>query len=287
MNTKDLINQALQEDIGCQDITTNSCVEANTISKAKIIAKQDGCLSGVDICAQVFAQLDGSLTVQQNKSDGQLVKMGDEIIQLAGSARSILTAERVALNFLMQLSGIASKTHQITSLLPDDSNIKIVDTRKTTPLLRRWQKQAVVHGGGYNHRSGLYDGILIKENHIRAAGGIHMAVAAAQKRCSHLSKIEIEVENLDQVKQALMAGADAIMLDNMNNENVKEAVTIIRNFEKSAHRRIIIEVSGNITKNRVVELSAYDINIISIGGLTHSFAAMDFSLLFSHNSNMD
>ncbi len=267
-----IIELALTEDIGTGDITTNSVVPENTIIEASFIAKQKGIICGLDVLLEVFAYLDPSVMCKLFLKDGDKVEEGDKIGDITGPAHAILSGERVALNFLQHLSGIATQAYVFSQLVAD-TDVKIVDTRKTTPGLRVLEKYAVKTGGGSNHRMNLSDGILIKDNHIKAAGGIAPAVKAARKNAPQTLKIEVEAESLMQVQEALEAGADIIMLDNMNLEQMKEAVELIAG-------RALTEASGNMDRQDLKAVAATGVDLISIGALTHSVKAMDISLKF-------
>jgi len=263
-----LIERALSEDIGSGDVTTESAVDQHKKARAVWISKQNGVVAGLDVARKVFQILDEEITWEACTKDGNTVADGEVLARLDGNARAILTAERVALNFVQRMSGIATKTAEMVDLLKGSST-KILDTRKTVPGLRMLDKYAVKTGGGLNHRIGLFDMALVKENHIRTAGGITPAV---QKIRSHKPgvKIEVETTTLDEVKEALMAKVDMIMLDNMNLQTMKKAVEIIGG-------RAETEASGNMTSERLREVAATGVNYISVGALTHSVAAFDIS----------
>lgn len=268
---KEILVPALKEDAGGGDITTELLIPQETRAGAEIIAREDGVISGLDVCRAVFMLVDGELVFTKKISDGERVKNGDVVAGLTGAAHSILTGERTALNFLQRLSGIATLTKEWTELIAAYP-AQLVDTRKTTPGLRLLEKYAVRTGGGRNHRRNLSDGILIKENHIRAAGGIEEAVKRAKETAPVTLKIEVEVTNLLEFREALAAGADIIMLDNMDTETMKKAVEI--NGGKA-----LLEASGNITGGRLKEVAATGVNYISSGALTHSAKSLDLSLL--------
>lgn len=265
-----IIIQALEEDLAWGDITTESTVPIDKMSKANLVAKQDMILCGIDVFEKVMNILDKSIIVSKKFKDGDRV-INTQIAQIEGNARSILSAERVALNLLQRMSGIASQTFNIVSKL--NGTVTIADTRKTTPCLRMLEKYAVKVGGGSNHRFNLSDGVLIKDNHINAAGGITNAVNSARKNIPHTVKIEVETENIDQVKEALECKADIIMLDNMDIQTMKEAVKII-------NKEAIVEASGNMGDKDLLEVASTGIDIISIGALTHSVKSADISLKF-------
>jgi nicotinate-nucleotide pyrophosphorylase (carboxylating) len=269
---KVLIN-ALEEDIGGGDVTTHSLISEDQISEASIIAKEEFIVAGIFFAQRIFQLLDPGVKFRILKKDGKSVKKGDIIAKIRGKSRSILSAERTALNFLQRLSGIATYTARYVKAL-EGYKVKIVDTRKTAPGLRYFDKYAVKIGGGFNHRFGLSDGILIKDNHIAAVGSITKAIKLAQKKAHHLLKIEVEVKTLSEVQEALSAGVDAIMLDNMPVDKMKKAVSLIR----SKNAKVIIEASGNINLKNIREIAKTGVDIISIGALTHSAPAADITL---------
>jgi nicotinate-nucleotide pyrophosphorylase (carboxylating) len=236
------------------------------------IAKEDGVICGIDIVKRIFEILDSNVKFTPHFQDGDLVKTGDNIAGISGNARSILTGERVSLNFLQRLSGIATATRKAVEEIAGTGAV-IADTRKTTPGLRSFEKQAVAAGGGSNHRFNLADGVLIKDNHIVAAGGITNAVAMAKKAAPHTLKIEVEVENFEQINEALESGADIIMLDNMGIEDMAKAVKII-------DKRALVEASGNMGEQDLLKVAQTGVDIISIGALTHTVRSMDISLRF-------
>ncbi|MCW2277075.1 carboxylating nicotinate-nucleotide diphosphorylase [Heliophilum fasciatum] len=265
-----IVAQALAEDVGSGDITAMSTVPAEATTRGIIHAKETGILAGIDVAALVFELMDRQLRFTAHKKDGEPLRRGDVIAEVTGSARSVLTAERVALNFLQHLSGIATKTARCAEKLTYYP-AHIVDTRKTIPGLRVLEKYAVRVGGGRNHRFGLYDAVLIKDNHIRLAGGIAQAVSQARHYAPHTAKIEVEVEDLQQVAQALEANADIIMLDNMPLEMMREAVQIINGAA-------LVEASGGVTEENLVDIAKTGVDFISMGALTHSARALDISL---------
>lgn len=273
----DLIKQALDEDGAFYDITTLSTVPAEQWSKGSIVTRQAGVIAGLAIAAETFHLLDKRISVELLVQDGASVQAGDELLRLQGPARSLLSAERVALNFLGHLSGIATLTANCARAL-EGQHTRILDTRKTTPGLRSLEKMAVQLGGGQNHRFGLSDGVLIKDNHIKAAGGITQAVAAARRQAPHLLKIEVECETLAEVREAVECGADVVLLDNMTVEIMREAVELIRQL--ASH--VLIEASGSIGTNtdRLVAIAATGVDFISLGALTHSAPRFDVSLEF-------
>ncbi len=270
--TDDIIKLALAEDIGTGDITTNTVVPADATVRGHLIAKQQGIVCGMDVFCRVFYLLDENVVVSNKVADGSTVSAGTRIAEFSGPARPILTGERVALNLLQRLSGIATKTASLAKLVAG-TQAKIIDTRKTSPGLRVLEKYAVRMGGGANHRMNLSDGILIKDNHIKAAGGIYQAVDMARKGAPATLKIEVEVESLEQVKEALNAKADIIMLDNMTVDHMKEAVALIGG-------KALTEASGNMNDRNLVEVAHTGVDFISVGALTHSVQAMDISLKF-------
>ena len=274
LNADELILSALREDITSEDITTNSVMREYQKGEVDLICKQDGVIAGLDVFKRVFELLDADTEVILNAKDGDLVKNGDKIGVVRGDIRVLLSGERTALNYLQRMSGIATYTRSIADLLKG-SKTKLLDTRKTTPNMRVFEKYAVKVGGGYNHRYNLSDGILLKDNHIGAAGGVKEAVQMAKEYAPFVRKIEIEVENLDMLKEALEAGADIIMLDNMSVEDMKEAV-------KLTAGRAETECSGNVTRENVARLVDIGVDYISSGALTHSAPIMDLSLKNLH-----
>ena len=267
-----LIDRALVEDAPGGDVTTLATVPADKEITGRFLAKEDGVLCGIDVAAAVYARLDESITFEKKKNDGDAFRKGDILATVSGSARAILTGERVALNLLQHLTGIATKTAEAVKKVAG-TNAKIADTRKTTPGLRTLEKYAVRCGGGSNHRYGLSDGILIKDNHIAAAGGITAAVTGAKKAAPHTMKIEVEVETFPQLEEALNAGADIIMLDNRSCADMKKAVAIVAG-------RALTEASGNMGDRDLKEVADTGVDLISIGALTHSVKAADISLKF-------
>lgn len=270
LNVDNLILQALREDITSEDITTNSVMPEYQPGEVDLICKQDGVLAGLDVFKRVFELLDDKTVFDMQAKDGDLVKKGQLLGKITGDIRVLLEGERTALNYLQRMSGIATYTHSIAVLF-EGSKTKLLDTRKTTPNMRVFEKYAVKVGGGYNHRFNLSDGILLKDNHIGAAGGVAKAVKMAQEYAPFVRKIEVEVENLDMVKEAVEAGADIIMLDNMDKETMREAVRIIDGRAKT-------ECSGNVTKENVADLIDIGVDYISSGALTHSASILDLSL---------
>ena len=270
-----VIERALEEDIGFGDVTTLSTIPAERIISATIITRQRGVAAGLPVARAVFQAVNASLTIEQLVPDGTHVAPNDVLLRLHGSARSILTAERTALNFLGHLCGIATITAACVAAVAG-TKATIVDTRKTTPGLRALEKYAVRMGGARNHRFALDDGILIKDNHIQAAGSISAAISAARQHAPHLLKIEVECETLAQIREALAARADVILLDNMRVEQQREAVALIRQHDE----RILIEASGNIGTDptRLAAVAATGVDFISLGALTHSAPNLDLSL---------
>lgn len=269
---RDILIRAINEDIGNGDLTTNICISDDSESEGLLIAKEPGILCGTSLVKEVYNILDNEVNIEFNYQDGDTITKGDTIGMIWGKTKSILSGERVALNFLQHLSGIATTTRKYVDMI-GDMDTKIVDTRKTTPGLRVLEKYAVTIGGGYNHRFGLYDGIMIKDNHIIGAGGIKKACDLAKSSIPHTLKIEVEVSNIDEVEEALSCGADIIMLDNMSLEEMSQAVKVIDG-------RSIIEASGNMGDRDVGEIAAIGVNIISIGAITNSVKNMDISLKF-------
>jgi nicotinate-nucleotide pyrophosphorylase (carboxylating) len=267
-----IIQNALAEDIGPGDLTTELTIEPGHASTARLIAKADGVIAGLPVFARVFALLDPAVSIEMKVSDGDAVAAGDVLATLSGPTCAILSGERVALNLLQRMSGIATLTRRCVEAM-GNTHTRLADTRKTMPGLRLLEKYAVRMGGGTNHRYNLADCVLIKDNHIRAADGISPAVKRARAGIGHTVKIEVEVENLDQLKEALCAGADIIMLDNMNPATMKKAVSIVNG-------KAVTEASGNIDLSNIKETAAAGVDVISMGGLTHSAPALDISLKF-------
>ena len=267
---RDIIEAALAEDIGTGDITTQATVSPKKKGRAQAVAKDDFVIAGIDVFAETFQLLDKSIKVNKLIDDGYRAKRGDIIAEVLGSLSNILQAERVALNLFQRMSGIATLTSKYVKAVRG-SKAKILDTRKTMPGLRVLDKMAVRIGGGCNHRTGLYDGVIIKDNHIEAAGGIIAAVKAQRKRLPHTLKIEVETKNIKEVKEALNCGVDIIMLDNMSVPAMKKAVDYVAG-------RAILEASGNVNLQSVSEIAATGVDLISIGELTHSVQAADISL---------
>jgi len=266
------IEEWLEEDVGQGDLSVLSTVPKDERATGIIYAKDQGIVAGLEVARLVFETWDSSLAFKTTMEDGQAVEKGDVIAEVSGSAGSILTAERLALNLLQRLSGIATMTHQyVKKAQQGNPKVRIVDTRKTTPGMRMLEKYAVRMGGGHNHRFGLFDAVMIKDNHIKAAGGIGRAVQSAKQYIPHTVKVEVEVESIEQLKEALAAQADIIMLDNMGLDEMREAVQM-------ANGQAILEASGGITLNTIEEIAATGVDVISSGALTHSVKALDISL---------
>ncbi|WP_449601926.1 carboxylating nicotinate-nucleotide diphosphorylase [Paenibacillus sp. Marseille-Q9583] len=263
----------LREDVGSGDITTQMTIPVGHESKGIIHAKEDGVICGIPIAELVFEIVDPTLSFTALVEEGQAVTKGTVIIEVEGSTHAILTGERLALNLMQRLSGVASRTSSFVQVL-DGLPTRLVDTRKTTPGHRMLEKYAVRVGGGFNHRFGLYDAVMIKDNHIKGAGGIRQAVGRARKNIPHTMSIEVETENLEQVEEALAAGADIIMLDNMPNEMMKQAVARIK--AKAPH--VKTEASGNVSLETVRGIAETGVDVISVGRLTYSFSSLDISL---------
>ena len=274
MNADELILQALREDITSEDITTNSVMPHYQAGEVDLICKQDGVIAGLEVFKRVFELLDPATELTFCCKDGDTVKKGEKLGLVRGDIRVLLSGERTALNYLQRMSGIATYTREIADLLKG-TKTKLLDTRKTTPNMRIFEKYSVKVGGGYNHRYNLSDGILLKDNHIGAAGGVKEAVRMAKEYAPFVRKIEIEVESLDMLKEALEAGADIIMLDNMSVEDMKAAVALCRGKAET-------ECSGNVTRENVARLVDIGVDYISSGALTHSSPILDLSLKNLH-----
>ena len=274
MQADQLIRMALQEDITSEDVSTNAVMPTATKGTVDLIAKEDGVVAGLDIYARVLTILDEKTEIDFHCKDGDEVKKGDLMATVTGDIRVLLSGERVALNYLQRMSGIATYTRQVAKLL-EGSNVTLLDTRKTTPNCRVFEKYAVRVGGGCNHRYNLSDGVLFKDNHIGAAGSVTKAVQMAKAYAPFVRKIEIEVETLDQVKEAVEAGADIIMLDNMTPEVMKQAVELIDG-------RAQTECSGNITKENIQKIREIGVDFVSSGALTHSAPILDISMKNLH-----
>lgn len=274
VNADELILSALKEDITSEDISTASVMKEYKLGEVELICKQDGVIAGLGVFARVFELLDGQTRCEFTKKDGDEVRKGELIGKVTGDIRVLLSGERTALNYLQRMSGIATYTRSVAKLL-EGSGTKLLDTRKTTPNMRVFEKYSVKVGGGCNHRYNLSDGILLKDNHIGAAGGVREAVLMAKEYAPFVRKIEVEVENLDMLKEALDAGADIVMLDNMSPEDMREAV-------KLAKGRAETECSGNVTKENIARLVDIGVDYISSGALTHSAPILDLSLKNLH-----
>ena len=269
-----LILEALKEDISSEDVTTNSVMKEAVPGEVDLICKEDGIIAGLEIFSRVFTLLAADTKVELFCKDGDEVKKGQKMGKVTGDIRVLLSGERVALNYLQRMSGIATYTHSVAALLKG-TKTKLLDTRKTTPNNRIVEKYSVRVGGGNNHRYNLSDGVLLKDNHIGAAGGVAEAVKMAKEYAPFVRKIEVEVETLDMVKEAVEAGADIIMLDNMSHEQMKEAIEYIDG-------RAEVEVSGNVTKENISRLTDLGVDYISSGALTHSAPILDVSLKNLH-----
>ena len=269
-----LIRMALEEDITSEDVSTNAVMPTNVKGTVELIAKEDGVIAGMDVYARVFKLLDESMEIEMFCQDGDEVKKGDLMAKVTGDIRVLLSGERVALNYLQRMSGIATYTRSVVKLL-EGSGVTLLDTRKTTPNCRVFEKYAVRVGGGCNHRYNLSDGVLLKDNHIGAAGSITKAIQMAKAYAPFVRKIEIETETLEQVAEAVEAGADIIMLDNMTPEVMKQAVALIDG-------RAQTECSGNITKENIARIREIGVDFVSSGALTHSAPILDISMKNLH-----
>lgn len=269
-----LILAALEEDISSEDVTTNAVMKEAVTGEVELICKQDGIIAGLAVFKRVFELLDHSVKIEFYCKDGDKVQNGQLLGKVTGDIRVLLSGERVALNYLQRMSGIATYTHTVAELLKG-TKTKLLDTRKTTPNMRIFEKYAVRAGGGYNHRYNLSDGVLLKDNHIGAAGSVTKAVQMAKAYAPFVRKIEVEVENLDMVREAVEAGADIIMLDNMTTEEMQEAIRIIDG-------RAETECSGNVTKENIGRITALGVDYVSSGALTHSAPILDISLKNLH-----
>lgn len=274
LNADHLIRLALQEDITSEDVTTNAIMHEARQGHVQLLCKQDGIIAGLDVFKRVFELLDDTFQMKCNVADGDEIKKGQLLAEMTGDIRALLSGERTALNYLQRMSGVATYTHNIAILLKGSST-KLLDTRKTTPNNRIFEKYAVRIGGGNNHRYNLSDGVLLKDNHIGAAGGVREAVTMAKEYAPFVRKIEVEVENLDMVREAVAAGADIIMLDNMDHDMMKEAIQIIDG-------RAETECSGNVTIENVGSLKDLGVDYISCGALTHSAPILDLSMKNLH-----
>lgn len=270
LELRNMIERFLCEDIGAGDLTTNSIVQADAVSHGYVISRESGVVAGLLLAKMVFQVLDPGIEFRALARDGDKIDRGMVLAEISGNARAILTGERLALNLLQHLSGIATRTARLVELAAGKKS-RIVDTRKTTPGLRIIEKYAVRVGGGYNHRFGLFDAVLIKDNHIKIAGGITQAVDAARRGSPHTARIEVEVEDLAGVNEALAAGADIIMLDNMPAERMREAVGLIAG-------RALVEASGGVMEENIRAVAEAGVDLISVGALTHSVRSLDISL---------
>lgn len=270
INIDDTLLQALKEDIPSEDVTTNAVMPQKQLGAATLLCKEDGILCGLPIFERVFTLLDDSILFKTTFQDGDLVRAGDTIGILQGDIRVLLSGERTALNYLQRMSGIATCTREYVKELKGFKT-KLLDTRKTTPNMRAFEKYAVKVGGGYNHRTTLSDGVLLKDNHIGAAGSVTKAIQMAKEYAPFVRKIEVEVETLEMVQEAVTAGADIIMLDNMDIDTMKQAIALIDGNAET-------ECSGNVTKKRIKEIAQIGVDYISCGALTHSAPILDFSL---------
>ena len=274
LNADELIKMALREDISSEDVSTNAVMPEAQEGEVELLSKQDGIICGMDVYERVFKILDDSVVVEKYVKDGDEVKKGQLMAKVRGDVRVLLSGERVALNYLQRMSGIATYTHEVAALL-EGSKTVLLDTRKTTPNMRIFEKYAVRCGGGQNHRYNLSDGILLKDNHIGAAGSVKKAIQMAKEYAPFVRKIEIETETLDQVKEAVEAGADIIMLDNMDPATMKEAVKIIDGRAKT-------ECSGNVTKENILNIIDSGVDYISSGALTYAAPILDISMKNLH-----
>ncbi len=274
LNAEPLIRSALREDITSEDVSTNSVMPEPRLGEVDLICKQDGVLCGMQVFARVFTLLDESTQITTFARDGEEIKAGQRIAVIRGDIRVLLSGERTALNYLQRMSGVATYTRSVSSLLAG-TKTKLLDTRKTTPNNRIFEKYAVRTGGGNNHRYNLSDGVMLKDNHVGAAGGVAQAVRMAREYAPFVRKIEVETENLDMVREALEAGADIIMLDNMSHEEMAQAMALIDG-------RAEVEVSGNVTRENIARLTDLGVDYISSGALTHSAPILDLSLKNLH-----
>lgn len=272
----DLIKNAIKEDINYVDVTTDYLIANDAVSSARLVSKDDGVIAGLEIALRVFTLLDDKIKFEIFKHDGNAVVNGDIIAIISGSTKTLLKGERTALNLLQHMSGVATATNKCVKLV-EGTNADIVDTRKTLPLLRPLQKYAVRCGGGKNHRYNLSDAAMLKDNHIDAYGSLTNAVTALRKKAGHMLKIEVETRNLEELEEALSAGADVIMLDNMDYDTMKKAVARTKEF-CAGHGKIVLEASGNITHENIREVAECGVDIISLGALTHSVKCFDISM---------
>jgi nicotinate-nucleotide pyrophosphorylase (carboxylating) len=267
-----LVDLALEEDAGNGDVTTRLTVPAGALGRGRVVAKADVVLSGLAVFAAVMRRVDGGVRVERLAEDGDRVARGAVVLTAAGPLASLLVAERTALNFLQRLSGVATLTRRFVDALPPGAKAVVVDTRKTTPGMRALEKLAVLHGGGRNHRADLASGVLIKENHIAAAGSLVAAIARCKEGAPHTLRVEVEVRSEDDLRRAIDAGADAVLLDNMDPERIRGCVAI-------ATGRVLLEASGGVTLDTVAAIAAAGVDVISVGALTHSAPAADLSFL--------
>ena len=274
INIDEYLMNALKEDITQEDVSTNAVMPEPKQGEVNLICKQDGVICGLEVFERVFKLLDETVVFETELKDGDKVTKGQLMGVVKGDIRALLSGERVALNYLQRMSGIATMTSELSKEL-EGYKTKLLDTRKTTPNMRPFEKYAVTVGGGHNHRYNLSDGVMLKDNHIGAAGGVKEAIAAAKEYAPFVRKIEVEVENLDMVKEAVEAGADIIMLDNMDTDALKEAIAYIDG-------RAEIEVSGNVTKENIARLTGLGVDYVSSGALTHSAPILDISLKNLH-----
>ncbi len=265
-----LIDLAPDADVGPGDLTTDAVVPESHGSRAAIVARESLVLSGLDVAACVFHRIDPDLSFERRREDGETVSRGEVVATLSGSTRAILTGERTALNFLQRLSGIATHTRAFVQRL-EGSGVRLLDTRKTTPGWRYLEKRAVRHGGGLNHRFALFDGILIKDNHLAAVGSLAEAISQARRRASHLSKVEVEIERIEDIEPALEAGADVLLLDNMDEATLAKAVALVAG-------RVPTEASGGVTLERLEAIARTGVSFVSCGAITHGARAVDLAL---------
>lgn len=271
-----ILARALEEDLVGGDVTTEACVEPHVRAKASLVARGEVVVCGVEIARRVFHLVsNGDLAFEGESTDGTRASKGDVLLRVEGSARALLMAERVALNFVQRLSGVATLTRRWVDALPKGSKTRIADTRKTTPGLRVLERYAVRCGGGHNHRDMLGSAVLIKDNHLVAAGGVRAAIERARTFAPHTTKIECEVESLAQLEEAIAAGADVVLLDNMDDATTKQAMEIVR---KNTAKNVVVEASGRMTIDRVRALAALGVDVVSVGALTHSAPAADVAL---------
>jgi nicotinate-nucleotide pyrophosphorylase (carboxylating) len=268
---RDLVVRALAEDLGRGDVTSEACVAADAVGAANLVARHQLVVCGLPIIVATFAEIDARVRVEVHGTDGDRCERGTVVAKISGPSRSILMGERVALNFAQRLSGVATKTRAFVDALPAGSKTRIVDTRKTTPGLRAVERWAVRCGGGHNHRDDLSSAVLIKDNHIAACGGVRIAIERARAHAPHTSRIECEVDRIDQLREALDARADIVLLDNFDDDMLREAVAI-------TNGRALLEVSGSVTLERIPKIAAAGVDMISAGALTHSAPAVDLGL---------